>query len=64
MSDNKGNTTYCSNKIGLFDNQDQSFVIHQGDVVINFPFKDTVLVGGMSKEDKATRLNTSLYPHP
>lgn len=54
MSDNslkKGRYTKYSNKIGLYSNSKGSFVRNDTDVVLNFPFKDTVLEAGMSKED-------------
>lgn len=55
MADNslkKGRYTKYSNKIGLFSNSKGSFIKNDTDVVLNFPFKDTVLEAGMSKEDK------------
>lgn len=56
MSDNslkKGRYTRFSNKIGLYStSQDQiGFLNNNNDVVLSFPFKDTVLEAGMSKED-------------
>lgn len=54
MSDNslkKGRYTKYSNKIGLFSNSRGSFIKNDTEVVLNFPFKDAVLEGGMSKED-------------
>ncbi|PNP97850.1 site-specific DNA-methyltransferase [Moraxella sp. RCAD0137] len=54
MSNNsltKGNYTRHSNKIGL-TNKD-GFITYQDNVVLNFPFKDTVLEAGMNKEDAA-----------
>ncbi len=54
MADNslkKGRYTKYGNKIGLFSNTKGSFVRNDTDVVLNFPFKDAVLEGGMSKED-------------
>ena len=56
MSDNslkKGRYTRYSNKIGLYStSQDQiGFLNNNNDVVLSFPFKDTVLEAGMSKED-------------
>jgi len=56
MADNslkKGRYTTYSNKIGLFSNGKHGFVSQAPDVVLNFPFKDAVLEGGMSKEDVA-----------
>lgn len=47
----KGRYTKYSNKIGLYSNTKGSFIKNDTDVVLNFPFKDTVLEGGMSKED-------------
>lgn len=55
MADNslkKGRYTKYSNKIGLFSNSKSSFIKNDTEVVLNFPFKDTVLEAGMSKEDK------------
>ena len=54
MSDNslqKGRYTKYSNKIGLFSNSKHGFISSSPEVVLNFPFKDSVLEGGMSKED-------------
>jgi adenine-specific DNA-methyltransferase len=54
MADNspkKGRYTKHSNKIGLYSNSKGSFVKNDTEVVLNFPFKDAVLEGGMSKED-------------
>lgn len=55
MADNslkKGRYTKYSNKIGLHSNSRGSFIKNDTGVVLNFPFKDTVLEAGMSKEDK------------
>lgn len=56
MSDNslkKGRYTRYSNKIGLYStSQDRiGFLNNNTDVVLSFPFKDTVLEAGMNKED-------------
>lgn len=54
MADNslkKGRYTKYSNKIGLYSNAKGSYVRNDTEVVLNFPFKDAVLEGGMSKED-------------
>lgn len=54
MADNslkKGRYTKYSNKIGLHSNSKGGFIKNDTDVVLNFPFKDTVLEAGMSKED-------------
>ena len=56
MSDNSvknGRYTRFSNKIGLYStSQDRiGFVNNNNDVILSFPFKDTVLEAGMSKED-------------
>lgn len=54
MSDNslkKGRFTIYSNRIGLFSNQTGNYLANAPDVVLNFPFKDTVLEAGMNKED-------------
>ncbi|MFZ1301818.1 MAG: site-specific DNA-methyltransferase [Candidatus Microsaccharimonas sp.] len=54
MADNslkKGRYTKYSNKIGLFSNSRGGFVKNDTGVILNFPFKDTVLEAGMSKED-------------
>lgn len=56
MSDNsikKGRYTTYSNKIGLFSESNGDFISNSSEVVLNFPFKDTVLEAGMTKEDKA-----------
>ena len=54
MADNslkKGRYTKHSNKIGLYSNSKGGFIKNNPEVVLNFPFKDTVLEAGMSKED-------------
>jgi len=54
MADNsfkKGRYTKYSNKIGLNSNSKGSFIKNDTEVVLSFPFKDTVLEAGMSKED-------------
>lgn len=48
---NKGRYTKYSNKIGLYSSNKGSFIKNDTDVVLNFPFKDTVLEAGMTKED-------------
>jgi len=48
---NKGSYTNYSNKIGLYSKLKGSFISNSRDVVLNFPYKDCVLVGGMTKED-------------
>lgn len=48
---NKGSYTEYSNRIGLYSNSDHSFISSSSDVVLNFPYKDCVLMGGMTKED-------------
>ena len=48
---NKGSYTEYSNKIGLYSNSQESFISQSPDVVLNFPYKDCVLEGGMTKED-------------
>lgn len=48
---NKGSYTEYSNKIGLYSNSRQGFISSSPDVVLNFPYKDCVLEGGMTKED-------------
>lgn len=47
----KGRYTTFSNKIGLYNTNNGSFINNSPEVVLNFPFKDTVLEAGMSKED-------------
>lgn len=47
----KGRYTKYSNKIGLYSTSKGSYINNDTDVVLNFPFKDTVLEAGMSKED-------------
>ena len=54
MADNslkKGRYTKYSNKIGLHSNSKGGFIKNDTDVVLSFPFKDTILEAGMSKED-------------
>lgn len=56
MSDNslkKGRYTRHSNKIGLYSTSHDriGFLSNNNDVVLSFPFKDTVLEAGMNKED-------------
>lgn len=54
MSDSslkKGRFTKFSNRIGLYSNQLGNYIANTPEVVLNFPFKDTVLEGGMTKED-------------
>lgn len=56
MSDNslkKGRYTRHSNKIGLYSTSHDriGFLNNNNDVVLSFPFKDTVLEAGMNKED-------------
>ena len=48
---NKGSYTEYSNKIGLYSNSQESFISQSPDVVLNFPYKDCALEGGMTKED-------------
>jgi len=43
--------TRYRNKIGLVDNKD-NFISLTNDVVLSFPYKDTVLVGGQDKEEQ------------
>lgn len=50
-SHRKGRYTKFSNKIGLHSNSKGGFIKNDTDVVLSFPFKDTVLEAGMSKED-------------
>lgn len=47
----KGRYTQYSNKIGLYSNSKGGFIKNNSDVVLSFPFKDTLLEAGMSKED-------------
>lgn len=47
----KGRYTNFGNKIGLFSNKTGNFISNSPEVVLNFPFKDTVLEAGMTKED-------------
>lgn len=54
MSDSslkKGRYTTFSNRIGLYSNKTGNYIANTPEVVLNFPFKDTVLEGGMTKED-------------
>ena len=48
---NKGSYTEYGNKIGLYSNSEQGFISSSADVVLNFPYKDCALEGGMTKED-------------
>jgi adenine-specific DNA-methyltransferase len=50
-SQKKGFYTQYSDKIGLFNKTKKNFIKQDNDVVINFPFKDCVLEGGMSTEE-------------
>lgn len=47
----KGRYTNYGNKIGLFSNKTGNFISNSPEIVLNFPFKDTVLEAGMTKED-------------
>lgn len=47
----KGRYTELPNKIGLYSTSKGSFIKNDNDVVLSFPYKDTVLEAGMSKED-------------
>ena len=49
----KGRYTNFGNKIGLFSNKTGNFICNSPEVVLNFPFKDTVLEAGMTKEDSS-----------
>ena len=49
----KGRYTNFGNKIGLFSNKTGNFICNSSEVVLNFPFKDTVLEAGMTKEDSS-----------
>lgn len=49
----KGCYTNFGNKIGLFSNKTGNFICNSPEVVLNFPFKDTVLEAGMTKEDSS-----------
>lgn len=49
----KGRYTNFGNKIGLFSNKTGNFISNSPEVVLNFPFKDTVLEAGMTKEDSS-----------
>jgi len=54
MADNsikKGRYTKYNKKVGMYSNNKGVFIKNDVDVVLNFPFKDTVLEAGMSKED-------------
>ncbi len=50
-SHKKGRYTGLPNKIGLYSNSKGGFIKNSNDVVLSFPFKDSVLEAGMSKED-------------
>lgn len=47
----KGRYTQHPNKIGLYNTTKGGFIKNDNDVVLSFPFKDTVLEAGMTKED-------------
>ncbi len=47
----KGKYTQYPNKIGLYSNNKGGFIKNDNDVVLSFPFKDTVLEAGMTRED-------------
>lgn len=47
----KGRHTKYSNKIGLYSNSKGGFIKNDTEIVLSFPFKDTILEAGMSKED-------------
>lgn len=47
----KGRYTQYSNHIGLYSNRYGNYINNSSEVVINFPFKDTILEAGMNKED-------------
>lgn len=47
----KGRYTKYSNKIGLYDTKNGNFIGNSPEVVLSFPFKDSVLEAGMTKED-------------
>ncbi|MBQ8156493.1 site-specific DNA-methyltransferase [Candidatus Saccharibacteria bacterium] len=47
----KGRYTTFSNKIGLYDTKNGTFIDNSPEVVLSFPFKDSVLEAGMTKED-------------
>lgn len=49
----KNSTTFYSNKIGMVSENDE--------VVLNYPFKDCILVGGMDKEDEKNK--TEVFFH-
>lgn len=45
--------TACANYIGLsFENKQEKFIKTDGDVVLNFPFKDGVIKGGQTKDEQ------------
>lgn len=47
----KGRYTQHPNKIGLYNTTKGGFIKNDNDVVLSFPFKDTVLEGGMTQDD-------------
>ena len=49
----KGRYTNFGNKIGLFSYETGNCICNSPEVVLNFPFKDTVLEAGMTKEDSS-----------
>lgn len=48
----KGRYTKHSNKVGLYSNSKGSFIKNDTEVVLNFPFKDTVLEAGMDEQGR------------
>ncbi|MCH4985778.1 DNA methyltransferase [Macrococcoides goetzii] len=51
--------TKYTNKIGLTSNG--KFLNYNSDVILDFPFKDCVLEGGMTKEDSVLKNNEKFY---
>ena len=50
-SNKKGRYTKHNNKIGLYSKEKNGYVKNNPEIVLNFPFKDTVLEAGMKDED-------------
>ena len=48
--------TSFKNKIGLID-ENNNFITQNGKVVLSFPYKDTLLIGGQKKEDESRKEN-------
>ena len=52
----KGRHTMYQNKIRLANNDERNTPLDDNEVVLAFPYKDCVLTGGMTKEDKSKNI--------